>query len=102
MNISLSAAFFVAEWSGAIAGFSAILPRADDDTELGALFAEPTMWRRVAGPSLIEHFVKARQQGSGALHVVGNPHTETFYIACGFEKIGLTDSMYFMQAMRGR
>jgi len=36
----------------------------------------------------------ARAQGSGALHVVGNPHAEDFYIACGFKVIGTTETRF--------
>src|ERR1700733_1560794 len=36
---------FVVEEDGAIVGFSAILPREDGDTELDALFVEPSIQR---------------------------------------------------------
>jgi GNAT superfamily N-acetyltransferase len=86
---------FVAEWDGAIAGFSAMLPRPDGDTELDALFVEPTIRRRGIGSSLVKHCIRiARLQGSAALHVVGNPHAEAFYVACGFEIIGTTGTRF--------
>lgn len=86
---------FVAEWNGAIAGFSALFPRADGETELDALFVEPTMWRRGIGRSLVEHCGHvARTQASVALHVVGNPHAKAFYVACGFEVIGTTGTRF--------
>src|SRR6476660_162375 len=46
---------FVLEQNGAIAGFAALLPRADGDAELDALFVEPTMRRCGIGRSLVEH-----------------------------------------------
>ncbi len=86
---------FVAEWNGAIVGFSAILPRADGDTELDALFVEPTIQRRGIGRSLVEHCGQiARSRGSFGLHVIGNPHAEAFYTACEFQKIGMTETRF--------
>jgi len=80
---------FVAQDGAAVVGFSAILPREGGDTELDALFVEPSMQRRGIGRLLVEHCAKAaRVGGSGALHVVGNSHAEKFYLACGFEIVG--------------
>ncbi len=80
---------FVAEDSGTLVGFSAILPREDGDTELDALFVEPGIQRRGVGRLLVEHCAKAaRLAGSSALHVVGNPHAKQFYLACGFDIVG--------------
>ena len=80
---------FVLEQNGAVAGFCAILPRPDGDTELDALFVEPSLMRRGIGRMLVEHCVEvARSAGSTALHVVGNPHAEQFYLACGFLTLG--------------
>jgi GNAT superfamily N-acetyltransferase len=80
---------FVAEDGGALVGFSAILPRDGGDTELDALFVEPDRQRRGIGRMLVEHCVQvARVGGSSALHVVGNPHAEQFYLACGFKIVG--------------
>jgi predicted N-acetyltransferase YhbS len=80
---------FVAEDSGTLVGFSAILPREDGDAELDALFVEPGNQRRGVGRLLVEHCAKAaRLAGSSALHVVGNPHAKPFYLACGFDIVG--------------
>jgi predicted N-acetyltransferase YhbS len=80
---------FVAEDGGTLVGFSAILPRADGDTELDGLFVEPGLQRRGIGRMLVEHCLKAaRLAGSKALHVVGNPHAKQFYLACGFDIVG--------------
>lgn len=86
---------WVAEEGEAIVGFAAILPRADGDADLDALFVEPDRWRRGYGQALIEHCVDAaRRRGAAALHVVGNPHAEKFYLACGFDLVG-TESTRF-------
>jgi GNAT superfamily N-acetyltransferase len=86
---------FVAEWNGIIAGFSAVLPRADGDTGLDALFVEPNIRRRGIGRFLVEHCAQvARTRGSAALQVVGNPHAEAFYLACGFQTIGTTENRF--------
>jgi len=86
---------FVAERYGAIVGFAAVLPRADGAAELDALFVEPREWRRGIGRALVEHCVHvARRQGAGMLHVVGNPHAEAFYAACGFIVTGTTPTRF--------
>jgi GNAT superfamily N-acetyltransferase len=40
---------FVLELGGQVAGFAAVLPRSDGDTELDGLFAEPNIRRRGVG-----------------------------------------------------
>jgi N-acetylglutamate synthase-like GNAT family acetyltransferase len=53
------------------------------------LFVEPDAWRRGIGRELIEHCAAAaRAAGAESLHVVGNPHAEGFYRACGFQMLG--------------
>jgi GNAT superfamily N-acetyltransferase len=80
---------FVAERHGAIAGFSAMLPRPDGEAYLDGLFVEPKIWRSGVGRALVEHCCTyARAQGANALHVLGNLHAENFYEACGFETQG--------------
>lgn len=79
----------VVEDGGAIQGFAAILPRDDGDAELDALFVEPDTWRRGYGRALVDHgAAMARERHARALHVIGNPHAEAFYRACGFETTG--------------
>ncbi len=86
---------FVAERDGRTVGFAAVLPRADGDAELDALFVEPALWRGGIGRALIEHCVTvARQRSSRILHVVGNPHAEGFYVACGFCTSGSVDTRF--------
>jgi len=80
---------FVIEAGGSIRGFAALLPRTDGNAELDALFVEPDAWQRGYGRRLIDHCAAtARRQGAEAIYVVGNPHAEGFYLACGFELIG--------------
>jgi GNAT superfamily N-acetyltransferase len=86
---------FVLEQDGAIVGFSAILPRDDGDTELDALFVEPSTQRRGVGRKLIDHCAEmARSMGSGALHVVGNTHAKQFYLSCGFTIVGSFETRF--------
>jgi len=88
-------AVFVVEQHGAVVGFSAIVAREDGDTELDALFVEPGTQRQGVGKRLVEHCAKvARSKGSTCLHVVGNPHAEQFYLACGFSIIGRFDTRF--------
>lgn len=85
----LDGGVFVAEQEGKIKGFSAILPREDGNAELDALFVEPDCWRQGVGRVLVEQCATAaRQAGARCLHVVGNPHAEHFYTACGFQVLG--------------
>jgi GNAT superfamily N-acetyltransferase len=86
---------FVLEQNGAIVGFSAIMPRDDGDTELDALFVEPSIQRQGIGRKLIEHCAEmARSTGSSALHVVGNTHAKQFYLACGFSIVGTFETRF--------
>jgi N-acetylglutamate synthase-like GNAT family acetyltransferase len=86
---------FVAEWNATIAGFAAVDPRPDGETELDGLFVEPTMMRRGFGRLLVEYCAEvARGRGSTVLHVVGNPHAEDFYLQCGFIQFGKTSTRF--------
>ncbi len=86
---------FVAERDGVIVGFAAVLPRPDDNAELDALFVEPNLWKRGVGRLLVEHCADvARGRGSRILHVVGNPHAEGFYAACGFCTTGVIETRF--------
>jgi N-acetylglutamate synthase-like GNAT family acetyltransferase len=86
---------FVAEAEGSIKGFAAILPREDGDAELDGLFVEPAAWGKGVGRALVEHcVVEAHACGAGSLYVMGNPHAEGFYLACGFKLLG-TKQMRF-------
>ena len=86
---------YVAEVAGSILGFAALLPREDGNAELDALFVEPNIWRQGLGRKLIDHCtVAARLRGAAAIHVVGNPHAEGFYRACGFELVGTTATRF--------
>lgn len=86
---------FVVEHEGCIRGFAAVLSRDDGDAELDALFVDPDMWRHGYGRALVEYGVAmARTRGAAALHVVGNPHAERFYEACGFQTTGVATTRF--------
>ncbi|MDI1236187.1 MAG: GNAT family N-acetyltransferase [Polaromonas sp.] len=86
---------FVAEVTGSIKGFAAILSREDGDAELDALFVEPRAWRQGVGRALVDHcFSAATASGATSLHVVGNPHAEAFYISCGFRTVGTQQTRF--------
>ena len=86
---------FVAEDEGSVLGFAAVLERSDGDTELDALFVEPEIWNRGVGRKLVEHCAMfAKRMGAKHLHVVGNPHAEGFYRACGFIVIGIEETRF--------
>ena len=86
---------FVAEVAGSTMGFAAILPHENGDFDLDALFVEPTAWRQGIGRALIEHCAAAAKgAGAESLHVVGNPHAEGFYTACGFDTLGTKQTRF--------
>ena len=86
---------FVIEMDGSIVGFAAILPRTDGDSELDALFVAPEKWRQGIARMLIAHCKDvARNQGSKAIHVIGNPHAKDFYSAVGFNLAGTTQTRF--------
>jgi GNAT superfamily N-acetyltransferase len=85
----------VAESDDVIVGFAAVLPRPDGNAELDALFVEPNLWKRGVGRLLVDHCADlARQRASRILHVVGNPHAEGFYVACGFQTTGAVETRF--------
>ncbi len=86
---------FVLELNGKIAGFAALIPKPDGDTELDGLFVEPDLRRRGVGRLLVEHCAQiALSKGSLNLCVIGNPHAEAFYLSCGFEMGGWTETRF--------
>ena len=86
---------FVAEIAGSTMGFAAILPREGGDFDLDALFVEPGAWRQGIGRALVEHCAAAaRDMGAESLHVLGNPHAEGFYSACGFNTLGRKETRF--------
>jgi len=86
---------FVAEWKGTIVGFAAVEPRADGESELDALFVDPNIRRRGVARALVAHCAEvARTRESAFLYVVGNPHAREFYVACGFNVIGTSETRF--------
>ena len=86
---------FVAEHTGTIVGFAAVVPRDDGGAELDALFVEPDEWKRGIGRSLVDHCLHvAHADGASFLHVIGNPHAERFYLACGFTVVGTSSTRF--------
>ena len=86
---------FLLETDGLIAGFAAVKPRPDGDTDLDGLFVEPEMQRRGFGGLLVEECARvACARGSQFLYVIGNRHAEAFYLACGFEPIGTCETRF--------
>jgi GNAT superfamily N-acetyltransferase len=62
---------------------------------LDALFVEPHLWKHGIGRRLVEHVAEvARLRAAPFLHVIGNPHAEGFYVACGFRVIGMVETRF--------
>ena len=86
---------FVAILRDSIIGFAAVLDRKDGAIELDGLFVEPHIWKSGTGRSLIARCVRyAREHHAETLRVVGNPHAEGFYIACGFSRTGIEKTRF--------
>jgi len=86
---------FVADVAGSIAGFAAVLPRQDGNSELDALFVEPHLWGQGIGRILVDYCsFAARSVGAKLLHVTGNPHAKDFYLKCGFEEVGTIQTRF--------
>jgi GNAT superfamily N-acetyltransferase len=86
---------FVAELDGVAVGFAALRPRADQETELDALFVEPRMQRRGIGRLLLEHCISvAHERKFCVLEVIANPHAKEFYAVCGFILIGTSQTQF--------
>jgi GNAT superfamily N-acetyltransferase len=95
---------FVAERDGSVAGFAAVVARADGGAELDALFVEPHLWKQGIGRRLVDHVSDiARLRAASFLHVIGNPHAEGFYVSCGFRVTGTVETRFGVGlAMRRR
>jgi len=86
---------FVADRDGVVVGFAAVLPRPDGNAELDALFVDPTLWKRGVGRLLVDHCARvAHERSARLLHVVGNPHAEGFYLACGFRTVETVETRF--------
>lgn len=86
---------FVAESAGRIVGFAALLAREDGDAQLDGLFVHPARWRSGFGRALVDHCAGvALARGATLLHVIGNPHAEGFYRACGFVSLGTAQTQF--------
>jgi GNAT superfamily N-acetyltransferase len=86
---------FLAECDDGVAGFAAVVPRADGGAELDALFVEPHLWKHGIGRRLVDHVADvARVRTATFLHVIGNPHAEGFYLACGFRVTGAVQTRF--------
>jgi len=86
---------FVAERDAAILGFAAVVPRPDGNADLDALFVDPDLQKQGVGRRLVDHCAAvAIERAARILHVVGNPHAEGFYAACGFRTTGTVETRF--------
>ncbi len=84
----------VAEWSGRVAGFAALLPK-DGFCELDGLFVEPDLWGQGIGRALIaDAMAFARAAGAAAIETVANPRAEGFYRRLGFSVSGRAQTQF--------
>jgi len=90
-----SGTVFVAVSEESILGFAAMYRRDDRDMQLDGLFVDPSHQKLGIGALLVEHCAAAAQTASAlAIHVIGNPHAELFYLKCGFVRSGETETLF--------
>jgi GNAT superfamily N-acetyltransferase len=75
----------VATSSGALIGFSVLLPVGEGVFDLDGLFVDPAHWGQGIGRALVADVVRqARQRGAARIEVVANPNALDFYQKMGF------------------
>lgn len=85
----------VAEVDGTIAGFAIVIPRADGEAELDALFVAPGLQRGGIGRTLIEAAKDlALAFGARRVNVVAGEKATAFYRAVGFVGVGTTRTRF--------
>jgi GNAT superfamily N-acetyltransferase len=81
---------YVAKLNSTIVGFAVLISGFDLDGELDGLFVGPRMQRRGIGRLLVEYWIAiARNREFRRITLVGNPHAQGFYAACGCSPIGI-------------
>jgi GNAT superfamily N-acetyltransferase len=100
---SLSAGWTrVAVHEGRVVGFATTMMRGHA-LELDALFVDPDQMRKGIATALLMDAVSiARAHGVDRIEVTGNEHAMGFYVASGFEAIGMVDTPLGVQAPRLR
>lgn len=85
----------VAEMNSRRLGFSVVIPKSANVSELDGLFVEPDHWRAGIGRALIADAVHlARGQGAKAIDVIANPRAEGFYEKLGFRPTGFAQTQF--------
>ena len=85
----------VAAFGSRRVGFSVVIPKSADVSELDGLFVEPDHWGIGIGRALITDAVRlARDQGAGAIEVIANPRAEGFYEKLGFRPTGFAQTQF--------
>ncbi len=85
----------VAEADGRLAGFATVLPREDGGADLEDIFVEPALWRRGIGRALMAEADRAAgDAGAEVLRVIANARALGFYAACGFEVVGVVQTLF--------
>jgi len=76
---------FAAVMGAAAVGFGTVLPRADGDADIDAVFVEPDRWGEGIGRLLVaEAERRALNFRAARLHVIANRHALGFYRKLGF------------------
>ncbi len=91
---------FVFEEEDAVLGFAVVIMRDDGAAELDGLFTAPAHWGKGIGRKLVDQaMAQARQAGAVSLDVVANKRALGFYLKCGFQALGETETR-FSQGVR--
>lgn len=85
----------VAEIAGRLAGFSVLVPKTHNVSELDGLFVEPEFWGGGIGHALMIDAVQlARDQGASVIELTANLNAEAFYEKFGFVRSGYAQTSF--------
>ena len=85
-----------------IVGFATVV-RGEAALELDALFVDPERMRQGIATALVDDALSlARELGLDRIEVMGNDHAMAFYLAAGFEVVGVVDTPLGVPAARLR
>ncbi|MEI9889832.1 MAG: hypothetical protein WDN45_03600 [Caulobacteraceae bacterium] len=81
-------------------GFAVVIMRDDGAAELDGLFTAPAHWARASAESWwIKPWRRPARAGAVSLDVVANKRALGFYLKCGFQALGETETR-FSQGVR--
>jgi GNAT superfamily N-acetyltransferase len=85
----------VAEIGHRLVGFSVVIPKAVNTSELDGLFVEPELWGSGIGRALMIDAIRlAHDQGATVMELTANLRAEGFYEKFGFVRSGYAQTAF--------